>query len=137
MIGLSKQPIDPEVVRKAVESKEFGGVCVFVGEVRSITSNRETTHLVYEAYEPMALTKMQEIADEASVKWPGKFALVHRIGELSPGDIAVVTVAACPHRNESFEACRYLIERLKSDVPIWKKEFGPNGEFWVEGESQK
>ncbi len=135
MIGLTKDPIDPETIRRAVESDELGGLCIFVGEVRSLTSGRETSHLFYEAYEPMATGKMREIAAEASVKWSGKFALVHRVGELKPGDIAVVTAAACPHRNESFEACRFLIERVKADVPIWKKEFGPDGESWVEGET--
>ncbi|MBA3724974.1 MAG: molybdenum cofactor biosynthesis protein MoaE, partial [Armatimonadetes bacterium] len=61
-----------------------------------------------------------------------RVAIVHRLGELLPGEIAVVTVAACTHRAEAFECCRFLIDRLKQDVPIWKKEFGDTGDIWVE-----
>lgn len=137
MIELTRSPITPESVRASIESPEYGGVCVFVGEVRNVTRGRETSHLFYEAYEEMALTIMREIAEAASSQWNGRFALVHRLGELHPGDIAVVTAAACPHRGDSFDACRYLIERVKADVPIWKKEYGPGGEFWVEGEIER
>lgn len=137
MTGLTRSPIDPNAIRSAIESPNYGGVCVFIGEVRNITGDRQTSFLIYEAYEEMALKKINEIIGEASTKWKGNFALVHRLGELRPGDIAVVTAAACPHRNASFEACRFLIERVKKDVPIWKKEFGPTGEFWVEGETSE
>lgn len=134
MIQLTREPIDPEKLRKAVEDPSLGGVVVFAGEVRSFTRGKETSKLVYEAYEEMALPVMKKIACEAIEKWPGKVAMVHRVGELLPGEIAVVTAAACPHRADAFACCRFLIDRLKEDVPIWKQEIGPDGCVWVEGE---
>ena len=119
-----------------VEAPELGGVVVFCGEVRSLTGTLETSKLEYEAYEAMALEQMREIAASCASKWKGNVACVHRIGELAPGEIAVVTVAACPHRDQAFQCCRELIDRIKEDVPIWKKEFGPDGQAWISGEDR-
>lgn len=130
-IELTTETLDPERLRKACESSDLGGVVVFCGEVRAVTSDLETDHLEYEAYEEMALAKMRQIAEEASERWHANVAIAHRLGRLEPGDIAVVTIAACGHRAEAFEACRHLIDRIKEDVPIWKKEFGPDGSSWV------
>ncbi len=120
IISLTQNTIDPEAVRKPLESPHLGGVVMFAGEVRSITGNETTAFLNYEAYEEMALKKMNEIADFAIEKWSANVGMVHRLGKLLPGEIAVVTVAACAHRAEAFECCRYLIDALKEDVPIWK-----------------
>ncbi len=79
---------------------------------------------------------MESIAAHAASKWHAKVSMVHRLGELVPGEIAVVTAAGCAHREEAFECCKYLIDALKNDVPIWKKEFGPDGNAWVEGETR-
>lgn len=131
IVALTNQPIDPDAIRKSLESPELGGVVIFCGEVRSVTGELETEKLEYEAYEEMATAQMFRIAEECASKWQGNVACVHRIGELMPGEIAVVTAAACAHRDAAFACCRELIDRIKQDVPIWKKEFGPGGESWV------
>ncbi len=131
LIQLTREPIDPEPIRKTLESPERGGVVVFCGEVRSTTGGQTTHKLEYEAYEEMALVQMRRIADACAAKYDAAVACVHRLGELGPGEIAVVTAAACGHRDAAFACCRELIDRIKEDVPIWKKEFGPDGEEWV------
>jgi len=128
MIRLQNEPIDVEAIRRLFEETSLGGVVVFLGVVRSITNGRATSKLLYEAYEPMALKEMEKIAREAEERWGGKMGMVHRLGELFPGELAVVTIAACPHREQAFEACRFLIEKLKSEVPIWKTEFSASTE---------
>ncbi|HWP31849.1 MAG TPA: molybdenum cofactor biosynthesis protein MoaE [Fimbriimonadales bacterium] len=123
MIRLQYEPIDVETIRSAFEETSLGGVAIFLGVVRDITDGRLTSKLFYEAYEPMAIKEMEKIAREAEQRWGGRVGMVHRLGELFPGEIAVVTIAACPHREQAFEACRFLIEKLKTEVPIWKTEF--------------
>jgi molybdopterin synthase catalytic subunit len=135
VVELTRTPIDVETLLRAVESPWLGGLVLFVGEVRSLTAGRETTKLIYDAYEEMAIPQMRAIADHARSQWGANVAMAHRLGELLPGDIAVVTAAACPHRNEAFDCCRFLIDSLKADVPIWKQEFGPDGAAWIEGEN--
>lgn len=134
MIRLQREPIDPELIRRSLEGTDAGGVVLFCGEVRAITGEVRTERVVYAAYEQMALEQMERLAKEAVERWNARVALVHRLGELRPGDIAVVTAAACAHRAEAFDACRFLIERLKADVPIWKQEFRPDGSVIREGE---
>lgn len=121
-IILTPDPLDPESLRKSVESPDCGGVVLFCGEVRSVTGDEVTVQLDYEAYEEMAIAVMTRIADETEAKFGAYVAVAHRTGVLKPGEIAVVTVAACPHRAEAFQACKYLIDRIKEDVPIWKRE---------------
>jgi molybdopterin synthase catalytic subunit len=80
----------------------------------------------------MAEKKLREIAAEAKAQWPGvEVAVVHRVGTLSPGELAVVIAVSAPHRKEAFRGCEFVIDRLKQDVPIWKKEFAEDGEVWV------
>ncbi len=134
MVALTHEPLDADEIRRGIEDPALGGVVVFAGEVRSVTDGRETARLVYTAYEEMALKRMEAIAGEAVRRWGGRVAMSHRLGELLPGDVSVVTAAACPHRAEAFECCRFLIDRLKQEVPIWKQEYGPDGAAWVEGD---
>jgi molybdopterin synthase catalytic subunit len=80
----------------------------------------------------MAEKQLSRIGNEVTRQWPGaRAAVVHRIGSLLPGELAVVIAVAAPHRAEAFDACRHVIERLKQDVPIWKKEFSEDGDVWV------
>lgn len=123
-ILLSEAALDPETLRRSVEHPSLGGVVVFCGEVRSVTGGVPTSSLEYEAYAEMALAQMRALAEEAMRRWGGRVALAHRTGTLHPGDIAVVTVAACPHRAEAFACCQFLIDGIKADVPIWKTEGG-------------
>ncbi|MBL1150101.1 MAG: molybdenum cofactor biosynthesis protein MoaE [Armatimonadetes bacterium] len=136
LVLLTRDPIDPEATRKTLEDPTLGGLTMFIGEVRSLTGSKETSKLVYSAYEEMALAQMKRIAQEAEEKWSARVAMIHRLGELFPGDIAVLAAAACAHREEAFACCRHLIETLKFDVPIWKQEFGPDGVAWIEGDSR-
>jgi molybdopterin synthase catalytic subunit len=111
-----------------------GAVATFVGVVRDSNLNRRVTHLEYEAYEPMAVRALAQICREADDEWPGtRVAVHHRIGRLAIGEASIVIAAASPHRAAAFAACRYVIERVKQIVPIWKHEFFDGGEVWIEG----
>jgi molybdopterin synthase catalytic subunit/molybdopterin converting factor small subunit len=112
-----------------------GGHVLFVGTVRGTTDGHVTERLEYACYRPMAERLIGEICDRAEADHPGaRVAAQHRVGSLRPGDIAVAVVASAPHRAEAFAACRDAIEAIKREVPIWKREFGPDGSAWLSGE---
>ncbi|AGA27949.1 molybdenum cofactor biosynthesis protein MoaE [Singulisphaera acidiphila] len=133
MIEITEATIDHAALTERVRSNQAGAVCSFLGTVREMTGDRQTTSLDYEAYPEMALKKMGELEAEARQRWPIlDLALVHRVGHLGLGEISVVVAVSCPHRNQAFEACRWLIDTLKEVVPIWKKEVWADGtEEWV------
>ncbi|MCY7351254.1 MAG: molybdenum cofactor biosynthesis protein MoaE [Cytophagaceae bacterium] len=132
MILLTHQPIDVPAVMAHVQTGSAGAVDIFIGTVRNQTQQKRVVRLEYEAYEPMALKKMQELVDEVRRRWPvEQVAIVHRVGVLDIGEAAVVIAVSTPHRAEAFEACRWLIDTLKEVVPIWKKEVFEDGEVWV------
>jgi len=112
-----------------------GGTCVFLGTVRDHSEAGDVTGLTYEAWEELAAKRLEEVADEMFGKWPvRRIALLHRTGDLAIGEVSVIVACSCPHRSEAFEACRHGIERLKEDVPIWKKEHLASGDaHWVMG----
>jgi molybdopterin synthase catalytic subunit len=117
-----------------VQTPADGAVCVFYGVVREDSRNKKVRWLEYDAYPEMAEKKMRDILDEVARKWPEqRAAIVHRIGRLEIGEASVVIAVGSPHRGESFDACRYVIDRVKQEVPIWKKEVFTDGEAWVEG----
>jgi molybdopterin synthase catalytic subunit len=125
--------LDP-LIRLVAESGGHGAVATFIGLVRDNNLNRTVTHLEYEAYEPMAVKALAQICDEAAREWPGtKLAVHHRVGRLAIGEASIVIAAASAHRAAAFAACRYVIERVKQIVPIWKHEFFEGGEVWIEG----
>jgi molybdopterin synthase catalytic subunit len=111
-----------------------GGVCVFLGVVRNENEGRPTVSIQYEAYGPMAEAEMARIARQIEEEWPdARLRLQHRAGRLEVGEVSVAVVATAPHRREAFEACRAAIDRIKQTVPIWKKEFHPDGSSeWVD-----
>jgi molybdopterin converting factor subunit 1 len=128
---ITDQPLRADDVIKLVSNPRAGAVLTFVGTVREFTQGQRTVYLSYEAYAPMAIQKMKQIAAEIRERWPeAEVAIHHRIGDLAIEDIAVIIAVATPHRNESFEAGRYAIERLKQIVPIWKKEIWEDGSEW-------
>jgi molybdopterin synthase catalytic subunit len=134
MIELLDGDLSPDRCLAAVRTAGAGGAVLFVGSVRDFSDGRHVTRLEYEAYEPMALEKLQQVACETTDRWPVLgMAIQHRVGTLDIGDDAVIIAVSCPHRAAAFEACRYAIDRLKEIVPIWKKEFGEGGESWVGG----
>jgi len=109
-----------------------GGLALFAGTVRDKTQARDVLHLIYEAYEPMALREMAKIALSVTARWEAlRVVIHHRTGELVVGDTAVIIAVSTPHRAAAFEACRYAIDTLKETVPIWKKEVFRDGEEWV------
>ena len=116
----------------AVTRPEAGGIAVFVGTVRSENAGQPVTLLEYQAYASMAAKEMARIGDEIKAEMGDvRLAVLHRVGSLSVGDAAVVCAASTAHRGEAFEACRLLIDRIKARVPIWKREHGPSGPYWV------
>lgn len=129
--AVTEEPLSADKLVKLVSNPHAGAILTFVGTVREFTHGQRTVSLSYEAYIPMALEKMKQIATEMEERWPGvQVAMHHRIGQLAIEEIAVVIAVATPHRNESFEAGRYAIERLKQIVPIWKKEIWEDGSEW-------
>jgi len=113
-------------------SPESGGIDIFIGAVRNATKCRPVVRLEFEAYEPMAISEMEKIIEQAAAKWPIQKALIHhRVGVLEVGEVPVVIAVSAAHRAAAFDACRYIIDTLKQTVPIWKKEIFEDGEVWV------
>lgn len=132
---LSSEPIVLQEVIDAVlgaDSTGQGALTTFSGIVRDNNLGKQVTRLEYEAYPKMVLSVLARIIEDIERELPGaRVAIVHREGVLQVGDVAVVIAAAAPHRDAAFQACRDAIERLKADVPIWKKEVSPDGEEWL------
>lgn len=133
MIAITQDPIDHAALTDRVRSDQAGAVCTFLGTVREMTGERQTARLEYEAYSEMALKSMESLEREARGRWPViEAAIVHRLGTLDLGEISVAVAVSCPHRDQAFEACRWLIDTLKLVVPVWKKEVWADGtEEWV------
>lgn len=128
MISLTLHPIDIGAAINQVITPTSGGLNVFIGTTRNHSFAREVKLLEYEAYEPMALHTIEQIEREAREKWPiHGVAIVHRLGRVPVGEASVVIAVSAAHRNEAFEACRFLIDTLKREVPIWKREHFVDG----------
>lgn len=134
LIQLTAQPLDRDALIESVTHPGAGGIVVFEGVVRNHARGKQVHYLEYEFYEEMAYEQIHIIATEASRRWNiARIAIAHRSGRLEIGEASVIIVVACPHRAEAFDACRYIIDTLKTTVPIWKKEVAVDGEEWVEG----
>jgi molybdopterin synthase catalytic subunit len=134
LIQLTRQPLDRDALIAAVSDPAIGGIVVFEGVVRDNARGKQVRYLEYDVYEEMAHQQIRQIITEAEQRWGAqRIAVAHRFGRLEIGEASVIIVVASPHRAEAFEVCRYLIDTLKSTVPIWKKEVATNGEEWVEG----
>ena len=132
LFEIREVPLSVDEVVAAVRAPEVGGISVFLGTVRDHNEGRAVTLLEYQAYESMAVKEMSRIAAELQAELPGvKLAALHRVGRLEIGDTAVVCAASAAHRGEAFRACRAFIDRIKERVPIWKREHGPDGPYWV------
>lgn len=129
---LSSAPLDLAEVIQVVSGPGQGGVVTFSGVVRQHSRGRNVVRLEYEAYGPMAHRALAAVIDRIEAAGPGvRVAIVHRTGVLQVGEIAVVIAASAPHRAQAFDACREAIDRLKEEVPIWKKEVSDTGEEWI------
>ena len=131
---LVREPIDIQKISESVRKPEDGAVVVFEGVVRNHTLNKAVRFLEYDAYEPMALKKLEEIGTLSKKEYDIRdMAIVHRLGHMDIGECSTVIVVASAHRGPAFDACRFAIEKIKQIVPIWKKEFFEDGAVWVEG----
>ena len=132
MYEISKEPIEIQSVIDKVVQREAGAITTFIGTVRELTHGKKTLFLIYEAYEAMAVKKLEQIGTEIDERWAGsRVAITHRVGRLDITDVAVVIAVSTPHRADAYEANRYAIERIKEIVPIWKKEHWEDGEAWM------
>jgi molybdopterin synthase catalytic subunit/molybdopterin converting factor small subunit len=132
---LTREPIDSEQLIRNAKQGEDGAVVVFDGIVRNHSRGRQTLHLDYEAYEEMALSQLRELARKARESFAVRHVtIVHRLGRLAVGETSVLIVVASAHRAQAFDACRWLIDTLKTTVPIWKKETFVDGAVWAAGE---
>jgi molybdopterin synthase catalytic subunit len=138
--SITEDEIDINELLDQITLTSTGAAAIFTGMVRGVTTRgdaHETEYLEYESYKPMAEEKMKQVADEIRERWDcvEGIAIVQRIGKLYPCTPTVLIACTAAHRDIGvFEAARYGIDRLKEIVPVWKKEIGPQGEEWVEGE---
>ena len=136
-IALFDAPFDDAVADAYLRDTRAGGLCLFHGTTRQWTDDKETVELSYEAFEPMAVKEMTRLVDEACDQWPLiRVVFWHRLDIVPVKESSVLIGVASAHRGPAFDACRYLIDRLKVQVPIWKKEhFADGSTEWVQGKS--
>jgi molybdopterin synthase catalytic subunit len=133
MFHVTTEPLSVQQVNDRVRRPTDGAVVTFDGIVRNNFDGRSVLYLEYEAYAAMAEKKMAEIGAEVQQKFAiGEIAMVHRIGRLEIGESSIVIAVAAPHRHAAFEACAYAMDRVKAEIPVWKKEFfGDGADHWV------
>ena len=130
---LTRKPIEIRTLIRAVSEPSHGGIATFLGLVRDHQDGRGVLSLEYSAYESMADAESGRIVSEAESRWPARVVLLHRLGALAIGDVAIGVAVASAHRAQAFEACRFVVEEMKRRVPIWKKEFYADGTVsWVD-----
>jgi molybdopterin synthase catalytic subunit len=130
--GLTDRPVDVSGLVDRIRRPDCGGVVVFEGSTRSPSEGKTVLQLEYEAYEDRARKQLDELAQEAASRWGlGGVLAIHRTGLVPIGETSVLVAAAAPHRAEAFEAARWLIDTLKAEVAIWKKEIFEGGGAWV------
>lgn len=131
--ALTREPIVAGALSAALATPADGALATFTGIVRDNQDGRRVLYLEYEAHEAMAEAEIRRLIDEARRRWPvTAVAVRHRLGRLEIGEISVAVAVAAAHRAEALEACRWLIDTLKAEVPIFKKEFYAGGEEWIE-----
>jgi len=134
---ITRDPIIASDLAKDLRAANDGAVVIFEGFVRNHSRGRASQYLEYEAYEPMAIRKMEQLGTEAKQKFAiDGIGMIHRLGRLEIGETSVAIIVTAEHRRAAFEACQYAIDRLKQIVPVWKKEYFADGSVWAEGEGQ-
>ena len=133
MIEIVQTVIDEQKVLDSVKDDDCGACVLFIGTTRRMTEGRETVTLVYEAYQDMAVSKMEELVAQAKAKWPiMRCSVVHRVGQIDIGESSIAVAVGSPHRVDAFESASWLMDRLKEVVPIWKQEHWADGtQQWV------
>jgi molybdopterin synthase catalytic subunit len=134
VIRLQPGPIDAAEVVADAKCEGDGAVAVFLGTVRNVNAGRRVLFLEYEAYAGMAEREMERIAAAAVARFAvTNVGIVHRVGRVEIGEASVVIAVAAPHRAQAMDACRFVIDTLKTSVPIWKREHFDDGAVWIEG----
>jgi molybdopterin synthase catalytic subunit len=129
---ITESALSLDTLVECVAHAGAGAIVTFAGTVRDTNDGRPVTKLEYEAYASMAESEIRRIVSEIEAELEGvRVAVHHRTGELEVGDVAVLCAASAPHRGEAFRACRLAIDRVKEHVPIWKREHGPEGPYWI------
>jgi molybdopterin synthase catalytic subunit len=131
---ITREPIGGDSVLPLVGRDEDGAVTLFLGVVRNTNDGRPVSGMHYDAYVEMAEAVLREIVREAEARSGGRVVAVHRIGDLAIGEVSVAIAVSTPHRAQSFDACRYVIEEIKKRLPVWKREHYTDGDAaWLEG----
>lgn len=133
LVAVQDEPLDLELVDEFLRDERSGAVCIFTGTTRRWTGSAETLRLDYEAYDAMAEAVMRGLVEESVSRWRvSGVAVLHRTGQVPVAEASVIIGVSAPHRAHAFEACRWLIDTLKTEVPIWKKESYADGRSeWV------
>ncbi len=133
-VELTRAPLDRAALEARVRHAGAGALVVFEGVVRDHAHGHAVVALEYEAYAEMAEAQLRAIAHDAATRWGiVAIAVAHRFGRMAVGETSVIIVVASAHRSDAFDACRAIIDAIKTTVPIWKKEYSPDGAEWVEG----
>jgi molybdopterin synthase catalytic subunit len=133
MIEFVREPIDLDLVSSACSMDYVGAISMFVGITRRYTGDIETICLEYEAYESMATRKMNELIHQAGQLWKlQRVAFVHRLGSVPVGQTSMVVATGSAHRSDAMEACQWIVQRVKAEVPIWKREhYAAGAPKWI------
>ena len=135
MIKVTRENFSIDEVVASIRSGGMGAIVTFIGTVRDNSKGRDVDRIEIQVYEEMAAKQLHAIRDEAIAKFGvEEVAIVHRYGCLSVSENIMIIAVGAGHRPEAFEACRYILETIKEKVPLWKKEFTPEGDYWIEGE---
>lgn len=132
MFRVTTQPIDLVELVRFVTDPEAGAIATFIGTTRNNNDGRTVIGLDYEAYPEMAVKELERIGEDAKNQWPiCRMAIVHRLGPVQIGEASVIIAVSSAHRDAAFAGCRFAIEEIKKNVPIWKKEVFEGGEVWI------
>lgn len=135
MINVTREDFSVDEVLDRICSESMGALVTFVGVVRDHSKGRRVDRIEIQIYEEMAKRQLEAIRGEAIERFGvEEIAIIHKYGSLKVSDNIMMIAVGGGHRQEAFDACRYVLESIKERVPIWKKEITPEGEFWVEGE---
>ena len=135
MIKVTREDFSIDEVVASIRSGGMGAVVTFLGVVRDNAHGRDVDRIEIQVYEEMAVKQLQAIREEAIARFSvEEVAIVHRYGSLGVSDNIMMIAVGAGHRPEAFEACRFILETIKEKVPLWKKEFTPEGDYWIEGE---
>ena len=132
LFEIQSAPLEMRQAEAFLYSSQDGGVVIFAGNIREVAGDRKVKSIFFEAYDEMVIAELERISADLQAQFTiSKIVLIHRVGEVLPGQTAVIAGVSAKHRKEAFEACSELMNRLKASVPIWKKEMYEDGGEWI------